>query len=436
MLCVGQTIDLEQFYMPKIQSKEECDKYIGKRVRIFGFSDAEKREEVRRFKRWYYYEHDDGEYYTITKIKFGKQIKIGLVSEDGDRETIKIDNDGSRYEELSSCNIFFLWDDFEAYRKEQVGRVFRNSNNEDVAILQKIDIVPMGENVDPVFMLSLKSKINNEKFSCLLQDATNLCNKIGTIISNPKVKASYKVLGAYNDEDKNYKYVDTDADEYILGGMYFYKYKNMETGKVGSCPAKDIYTAPFENDFSGQYMAFLSEVEKPANSEYRYSKVLKEFFEDDIRKYWYNDSIIDIVFSGGNLGFKFSLQNVSNHSIKIIWDDASFVGLYGRTSRITHEGVGYLERNNSQPATVIIKNAKLEDIAIPTTYVDYLKDGGWSVLPMFPLKNGLYLEQEELKLGQVKLMLPIQIKDEINEYTFVFDVEYIYDHPERLKLEE
>ena len=33
---------------------------------------------------------------------------------------------------------------------------------------------------------------------------------------------------------------------------------------------------------------------------------------------------------------------------------------------------------------------------------------------------------------QFRLMLPIQIKDVVNEYVFIFDVEYEYNHPERL----
>lgn len=33
------------------------------------------------------------------------------------------------------------------------------------------------------------------------------------------------------------------------------------------------------------------------------------------------------------------------------------------------------------------------------------------------------------------LMLPIQIKDVINEYVFVFDVNYVYNYPDRLNLE-
>ena len=36
----------------------------------------------------------------------------------------------------------------------------------------------------------------------------------------------------------------------------------------------------------------------------------------------------------------------------------------------------------------------------------------------------------------VRLMLPIQIRDVINEYTFIFKVYYTYDHPELLKNEK
>ena len=36
-------------------------------------------------------------------------------------------------------------------------------------------------------------------------------------------------------------------------------------------------------------------------------------------------------------------------------------------------------------------------------------------------------------LGEVKLMLPIQIEDVVNEYVFVFKVYYDFAHPELLQ---
>ena len=47
----------------------------------------------------------------------------------------------------------------------------------------------------------------------------------------------------------------------------------------------------------------------------------------------------------------------------------------------------------------------------------------------------MYPSSPALSLGQLRLMLPIQIK-EVDEYVFVFDVNYLYDHPDRLNLEK
>ena len=55
----------------------------------------------------------------------------------------------------------------------------------------------------------------------------------------------------------------------------------------------------------------------------------------------------------------------------------------------------------------------------------YLKSG-WQTHSLYPREKGL-------DPGQVMLMLPIQIKDVVNEYIFVFDVKYVFEHPELLK---
>ena len=92
-----------------------------------------------------------------------------------------------------------------------------------------------------------------------------------------------------------------------------------------------------------------------------------------------------------------------------------------------HVETKYSQKDGDQPATTIIKNAKIDDLAVPTVNVRYsgvLKD--WVIDSMYP--NKIISEP-----GQLRLMLPIQIKDVINEYTFVFDVKYIYKYPERLK---
>ena len=104
-----------------------------------------------------------------------------------------------------------------------------------------------------------------------------------------------------------------------------------------------------------------------------------------------------------------------------------------------HVGTKYSQREGDQPASVIIKGAKIEDVATPTANVYYdegIRIGystigsGWKTKPMIPKE---YIGKDA---GELRLMLPIQVKDVINEYTFVFRVYYAYDHPELLNADK
>lgn len=423
-VSAGFAQDLEKFYMPQPQSKEECAKYIGKKVCTFDYASPKNKRysDSNKFSRY----RTEATIYTITKIKFGNQIVLTL-DNGGHTRIVKINNGGpAKYDELSSCNVFFLCDDFEAYKNELIGTVYKNEHNEDVAVLENIELL-FRIDEDPILVSTIRSKINNEEFICFSNDAVNLCNRIGTIISNPKVKDSYKVLSVNNKmpEDGKYKYIYADDP--------FYTYENITTGKIGHCSAESILTGPFEEDLSGKYISLLAAVEKPSNTEIRYGETMTIPSENGISKFTYKDNVIDIMIFADRSNFNFVLQNISESSIKIVWDEAVFVNFDGSTEKVMHKGIKFSEKNGAQPATTIIKNAKWEDTVTPTHLVYYREatkytEGRWDTYSMYPTVEGL-------KPGQVKLMLPIQIKGVINEYIFVFDVQYVYYYPERLNLD-
>lgn len=124
--------------------------------------------------------------------------------------------------------------------------------------------------------------------------------------------------------------------------------------------------------------------------------------------------------------------------MKLFWDDAVFVDNNGSTSRVMHKGIKYSEREASQPASTIIRGASINDEVCPTTNVywdEYLKE--WLLDLIYP--KDIAIEKKlnaPLETKQVQLMLPIQIKDVMNEYIFVFEINYSYNHPERLNLPE
>lgn len=189
----------------------------------------------------------------------------------------------------------------------------------------------------------------------------------------------------------------------------------------------DYAKSKFADAKRGHYIATLSKVEKPSNPKIRYGKTTEVKEEGkDLTKFSYIDNVIDILIFATGTQFSFTLKNVSDNSIKIIWDEAAFVDSDGNTSKIMHVGTKYSERNSAQPATTVIKGAKIDDVATPTDrvyYSDALKE--WTSKSMMPGKP-------KLKDQKIQLMLPIQIKDVVNEYVFIFDLNYLLNHPELL----
>lgn len=179
--------------------------------------------------------------------------------------------------------------------------------------------------------------------------------------------------------------------------------------------------------YRGFYNFGLQNVERPENAKQQYGKSkIVNFKENGKVKYSYEDNMIKIVWLPLITQFDFTLQNKTEHSLKIIWDDAAFVNQDGISERVMHAGVKYIDRNNSQPPTVIIKGAKINDMVVPTDNVYYIsvEYGGWRTKPIFPNRANT---QEELNtltkqyIGkEVKIVLPIEIQGVINEYIFTF----------------
>lgn len=250
---------------------------------------------------------------------------------------------------------------------------------------------------------------------------------IGKTLTHPIVKDTYEIIDAYVTRP------DGDVATADLG----LEVKNNRTGATKKILYYKRNTAPFQDALEGHYTTSLIKVEKPEDSSNRYSQTTS-ITEGGVEKYAFNDDIINIVIFGTPEQFNFTLKNVSPHSLKLIWNEAAFVGLDGSTSKIMHNGIKYSQREGDQPATTIIKGAKIDDLACPTVNV-YYDEGtrigystignGWKTKSMLPK------EYRGKEAGEIRLMLPIQVKDVINEYTFVFKVYYKYDHSELLNID-
>lgn len=252
---------------------------------------------------------------------------------------------------------------------------------------------------------------------------------MGNTIKHEMVKDEYEIVDVFIGKDGKEKYASA-ATKVIV--------KNKRTGKTVTCPYSKVRTEPFEDALKGSYKTALMKVEKPEDATNRYGET-KVIQDAGVDKYSYNDSIIDITIFGTKEKFSFILKNISNHSLKIIWNEAAFVGLDGSTSKIMHVGTKYSQRESDQPATVVIKGAKIDDVATPTANVYYdegVKIGYSTIGSGWKTKSMLPEEYKGKEAGEIRLMLPIQVKDVVNEYTFIFRVYYTYDHPELLNADK
>lgn len=246
------------------------------------------------------------------------------------------------------------------------------------------------------------------------------------IIEDKKVKDTYSFVDVFIGESRTTKGMPF-SDVFVT-------IKNNRTNELQKHPYNSVNTDAFESAFEGSYSATLSKVEKPEDANNPYGDI-KTIESDSIAKYSYVDSIMDILIFTTQEQFNFCLKNVSEHSLRVIWNDAIFVGLDGIASKIMHVGTKYSQKEGDQPATTIIKNSKLDDIAVPTANVYYYEGiflgsrrigAGWKKKPMLPK------DYKGSEIGEIRLMIPIQIKGILNEYTFVFNVKYQYKHPELL----
>lgn len=183
--------------------------------------------------------------------------------------------------------------------------------------------------------------------------------------------------------------------------------------------------------YHATYQIPLVSVERPEDAADRYGAVkIETVDEGGVTKYGFSDDLVSIVWNAGETQFDFVLSNKTDHSIKIIWDEAAFIDRDGTTSRVMHTGVKYVDRNNSQPPTVVPRGGTVTDVIVPTDRVYYSSSeygGGWNIAPMLPItaqsEESMQMTVDELKGKTIQILLPLGIEDVVNEYIFVFRVD-------------
>ena len=101
-----------------------------------------------------------------------------------------------------------------------------------------------------------------------------------------------------------------------------------------------------------RYSVGLQSVESPIDAKTQFGETKVVNFDDNgISKYRYEDDYIDIVWFVDSDRFNFDLKNKTDHTLRINWDDISYVNYAGQVKRVIHSGIKYRETSSIQPAT-------------------------------------------------------------------------------------
>ena len=148
-----------------------------------------------------------------------------------------------------------------------------------------------------------------------------------------------------------------------------------------------------------------------------------------VTKYYFENDMVKILWLTTSSQVNFSITNKTDYSIKIIWDEAAYVDENGISHRVMHAGIRYTDRGNPQPPTVIPRKGMITDMMLPTDNVYYASDAGWVETPLFmnsAQTSDKLREVTKKNIGKTfQVLLPLQIQDVTNEYTFTFEIQHI-----------
>lgn len=177
---------------------------------------------------------------------------------------------------------------------------------------------------------------------------------------------------------------------------------------------------------TGVYGLALTEVEGAAPSANAPAPSIANTSTSEAMKYAYSDEFIHIEWEIDSRQFNFRLENKTDRNMRLIWDDAVFVDADGASNRVLHKGVTFVNRNASQPASVIARGAFINDLVLPTNNVNFTFDGWtkYTYLPTMAKKKTVLIDTANGLIGKtIKIILPLQMGDVIYDYEFVFSID-------------
>lgn len=145
---------------------------------------------------------------------------------------------------------------------------------------------------------------------------------------------------------------------------------------------------------------------------------------------YYSDGNIAIMWDHHPAYLIFSLENKTDHSIKILWDESSFVDTNNSSHRIIHTGVKYIDKGNPQAPSVVPRKGSYQDVVISADNIEWLKySSQWIEHPILPgWQRGGTMDEFQRKLNPLvgktmQVLLSLDIDGVPVDYVFIFQID-------------
>lgn len=187
-----------------------------------------------------------------------------------------------------------------------------------------------------------------------------------------------------------------------------------------------------------QYRMELTEVVRPASATQQYGTPKIDQVRDSGKtKFSFEDRLARVIAFPTSTSFYIVVENKTDHSMKINWDDAAIVPFDGRSMRVVNGSATFATRTQPQPPTVIVRKGRITDMVLPVDNWTFSTYGGTSIEPFMPdlpytaAQASTTLDGYERQyVGKtVQLLLPLEIEGITNEYVFTFTVRDIIAAP-------
>ena len=184
------------------------------------------------------------------------------------------------------------------------------------------------------------------------------------------------------------------------------------------------------------YDISLISVDRPTHAKQLYGEQkIESVIQEGFLRSYFEDGMVGIEWRPTSDDIGVVIRNKTYDPLKVVWDEARFIDEKGVSHRLIHSGIGYEERYDFHPPTIIVPRGTLEDFIHPADYFrweeysrgSYKQQDYWVRSPFLPIQIKGTAEELRAKaepfVGKTfQVILALQTDGVRNDYACTFKI--------------